>query len=363
MKKLLKTSITLFAAVSILGATGSLSAQTKVSEEGESVTLQLVHQGRVTDCAATPSVSWCVSEVWIERLREKSHGRLNITMTSLPELGLAGPDVLRLVGDGTLQMAEVYSGYIAGDVPFVDINNLWGLYPSLEVQLETMDAVADEIAAEVAKQNGTIVSYSYYPPNYLYTSRKINGVADFKGLKTRSHSTVLSDMLSGIGADGQFIAFAEVYSALERGVVEGAIASVDGALIAHWYEVTDYMVGPVVALAQTWITMNKDVFDGMPDDLRALLIEEGVWRDKENRMRLFRDLPKLVQLLKDKGMEESGWPDGAIPLMKDAAVNLILPAWVERTGGPDSDAVRVFNEKVAPILGVRVLADGSAEQF
>ena len=327
------------------------------------MTLQLVHQGRVTDCVGLASSSWCISEVWVERLREKSHGRLNITMTSLPELGLAGPDILRLVGDGTVQMAEVYSGYIAGDVPFVDINNLWGLYPSLEVQLETMDAVKDEIAAEVAKQNGTIVSYSYYPPNYLYTSRKINSVADFKGLKTRSHSTVLSDMLSGIGADGQFIAFAEVYSALERGVVDGAIASVDGALNAHWYEVTDYMVGPVMALAQTWITMNKDVFDGMPDDLRALLIEEGVWRDKENRMRLFRDLPKLVQLLKDKGMEESGWPDGAIPLMKDAAVNLILPQWVKRTGGPDSDAVRVFNEKVAPILGVRVLADGSAEQF
>ena len=345
----------------VLGVTAAQGES--VDPQGESVTLQLVHQGRVTDCVGLASSSWCISEVWVERLREKSHGRLNITMTSLPELGLAGPDILRLVGDGTVQMAEVYSGYIAGDVPFVDINNLWGLYPNLEVQLETMDAVKDEIAAEVAKQNGTIVSYSYYPPNYLYTSRKINSVADFKGLKTRSHSTVLSDMLSGIGADGQFIAFAEVYSALERGVVDGAIASVDGALNAHWYEVTDYMVGPVMALAQTWITMNKDVFDGMPDDLRALLIEEGVWRDKENRMRLFRDLPKLVQLLKDKGMEESGWPDGAIPLMKDAAVNLILPQWVKRTGGPDSDAVRVFNEKVAPILGVRVLADGSAEQF
>ena len=198
-------------------------------------------------------------------------------------------------------MAEVYSGYIAGDVPFVDINNLWGLYPSLEVQLETMDAVADEIAAEVAKQNGTIVSYSYYPPNYLYTSRKINGVADFKGLKTRSHSTVLSDMLSGIGADGQFIAFAEVYSALERGVVEGAIASVDGALIAHWYEVTDYMVGPVVALAQTWITMNKDVFDGMPDDLRALLIEEGVWRGQGKPDAVVQGPPKASPTAQGQG--------------------------------------------------------------
>ena len=45
------------------------------------------------------------------------------------------------------------------------------------------------------------------------------------------------------------------------------------------------------------------------------------------------------------------------------ALNTILPNWVERTGGPDSDAVNLYNEKVAPIVGVTINPDGSAKEL
>ena len=54
---------------------------------------------------------------------------------------------------------------------------------------------------------------------------------------------------------------------------------------------------------------------------------------------------------------------GAVAKLKDASVSLVLPGWVKRTGGADSEAVKVFNENLADILGVRVLADGSIEKF
>ena len=46
-----------------------------------------------------------------------------------------------------------------------------------------------------------------------------------------------------------------------------------------------------------------------------------------------------------------------------AGRNNVLPKWVERTGGPNSEAVRIYNEKAAPIIGVRVGADGLAEDI
>jgi hypothetical protein len=45
-------------------------------------------------------------------------------LTSYPELGISSPDTLRLMGDGTLELTELYSGYIGGDLPFADMNNL-----------------------------------------------------------------------------------------------------------------------------------------------------------------------------------------------------------------------------------------------
>ena len=46
-----------------------------------------------------------------------------------------------------------------------------------------------------------------------------------------------------------------------------------------------------------------------------------------------------------------------------AGRNNVLPKWVERTGGPNSEAVQIYNAKVAPLLGVRVGADRLAEDL
>ena len=110
-------------------------------------------------------------------------------------------------------------------------------------------------------------------------------------------------------------------------------------------------------------TINQDLFESMDDGLQALILAEGIHREKQVIIGVFRDTPKFAQALKDKGMVERPWPAGAVAKLKDASVSLVLPGWVKRTGGADSEAVKVFNENLADILGVRVLADGSIERF
>ena len=38
----------------------------------------------------------------------------------------------------------------------------------------------------------------------------------------------------------------------------------------------------------------------------------------------------------------------------------VMPGWVERAGGPDSEAVKLFNEKVSPVVGDKINDDGTA---
>ncbi len=39
-----------------------------------------------------------------------------------------------------------------------------------------------------------------------------------------------------------------------------------------------------------------------------------------------------------------------------------MPRWVERAGGADSEAVRIFNEKVSLVVGVKINDDGTASK-
>ncbi len=81
----------------------------------------------------------------------------------------------------------------------MDISNLWGLYPTVDSQFGVIDVIQPEMAEITAQNGGVQLFYSFADDNFFFSRRPIHGVEDFEGLETRSHSTVLSDLLAGLG--------------------------------------------------------------------------------------------------------------------------------------------------------------------
>ena len=48
--------------------------------------------------------------------------------------------------------------------------------------------------------------------------------------------------------------------------------------------------------------------------------------------------------------------------LREIALDSIIPNWVSRVGGADTEAVRLFNEIATPLLGVKINPDGSASE-
>ncbi|MAF37388.1 MAG: hypothetical protein CL696_00630 [Chloroflexi bacterium] len=298
----------------------------------------------------------------VERISERTNGQVTIEISSFPELGLAGPDTLRLVEDGTLGMVEIYSGYIGGDLPIVDVANLWGVIGEIDTNWKTIEAVQGPIHKIIEERsNGVVLAESYYGNNYYYTNKKITTPADLEGLKIRSHSTVLGDLIDGMGGDAQFVAFSEVYTALERGILDGAVTCGPCGAGLRWFEVSDYLNGPIISIGVTYITVNKDRWDAIPADLQAIMKEEAMAHQKENR-RVMEDVwdPAGITNNVDGGMEFVPFSQELKDALKQASIDSVIPNWVDRNGGADSEAAKMFNEHVGPIVGVKINADGSA---
>jgi len=298
-------------------------------------------------------------------VEERSNGRITVEISSFPELGLAGPDTLRLVDDGTLGMAEIYSGYVGGDLPIIDVGNLWGLAPDDEAHLEVTDALYDDMKRIFKEESAGVVIYRHFYSNqYFWSKEPLVGLADYKGKKIRQHSTVLGDMLSGLGADGQFVAFAEVYTSLERGILDAGITASDAGFGQRWYEVVDYLVGPIVgSIGISYITINGDRWNELPADLQAIVMEEGQKNEAKNMdLLLNKWREEGEQMNSDAGMQVNDFTPEVKAKLREIALEIIIPNWVERLGGPDTEGVRLFNEKVSPIVGVRINPDGSASE-
>ena len=99
-------------------------------------------------------------------LLERTNGKLEFVISSFPELGIAGPDALNLVNNGTLDAATIHGGYVAWDIPAIEIQNLWGIYSSREQEFEAIQAIIKDIEDLVlAETSGVIMNHNWYAGN------------------------------------------------------------------------------------------------------------------------------------------------------------------------------------------------------
>ena len=335
-----------------------LTDPTPLTSEGEEIVLQHT-------CVNRALVFCQIVDSYLgPNLLERTNGQLTIQSSSFPEIGIAGPDSLRLVEDGVLDMASILGVYIAGEVPALEIQFLFGLYTSREDQYNATTALAPDLEKIVVDATGgktKLINFNWHSGDdiYLFTNRPLDTVENLKGLKTRSFGTAIGDWIIGMGGDAQFMAFTEVYTALERGVIDAGVTGGAAAWGQHWYEVTDYINGPLTSWPSSLNMINTDVWDRIPADLQKILIEEGAKTELEalrtgsiqNELGLQKNI--------DSGMTYIEYPPEVRALSDKAILESVVPNWVERVGGPSAPIVDVFNKKIGTIVDLRVEPDGS----
>ena len=341
----------------------NLTNPTELTSSGESIDVQHVCINRsLLPCKI-------IEQYWAPNLEERTNGQLTITVSSFPELGLAGPDTLQLVSDGTLGMANIYTGYVAGELPAIEVQSLWGIYPDWETMYYSLTDMHPQLEEMVARETGggIIVNHNWYSGNdqFFFSKKPLRTLADFEGLKTRSHAAALSDWIEGMGAEAQFVAFSEVYTALERGILDAGVTGSTPGYGQRWYEVSSYLNGPLKSLLSTNNVINADVWNQIPEDLQQILIEEGAKSELE-QLRL-TSIQNVTGVIKNTQVAQPPMelvefsPDLAAHSLNVAVKQHVIPGWLRRLGypGKGDEAVEMFNEHVGPYVGMSIGADGS----
>ena len=337
-----------------------LTDPTPLTSSGESYDIQHVCINRsLLPCKI-------IEQYWAPNLEARTNGLLTITVSSFPELGLAGHDTLQLVSDGTLAMANIYTGYVAGELPAIDVQSLWGIYSDWETIYYSLTDMHPQLEAMVAEETGgIIVNHNWYSGNdqFFFSKKALRTLDDFKRLRTRSYSFTLSDWIVGMGAEAMFIAFSEVYTALERGILDAGVTGSTPGYGQRWYEVTTYLNGPLKSLLSTNNVINSDVWNDIPADLQQILIEEGAKSELEQlRLTSIQNVTGVQKNLSaEPPMELVEFsPELADHSLNVAVIQHVIPGWLNRLHYPGAgeEAVAMFNEHVGPYVGLAIVADG-----
>jgi TRAP-type C4-dicarboxylate transport system substrate-binding protein len=156
------------------------------------------------------------------------------------------------------------------------------------------------------QENGAVLLTLFDIGSPVLSSRaRIIKPEDIAGKTIRTYSKGASELLQAVGASPVTMGVGDVYSALQRGAVEGALGGIQGAVGLKHYEVTKYVMVPnglFGTLVHAYV-MNKAKWDSMTPAERKLVQDVATEARNHSEDFMIESYGKFVQVFRDKGLE------------------------------------------------------------
>ena len=216
-----------------------------------------------------------IFEAFCERVGDMTGGRLQIEPLAVGSI-VAYNETLDAVGAGLLDAQHGGTGYFAGkDAAFALIGDLSGGYETPhQMQMWFEYGGGKELARELFAAYGLYyVGGVWWGVESIPSKKPIRTLEDFKGVKIRTPEGMGQEIFKLIGAAPVNIPGAEVYTALERGVVD---ASDWGTLGMNqdlgYHRIAPYPLYPGFhSMPMADVAVNMDRWNELPDDIKALV--------------------------------------------------------------------------------------------
>lgn len=215
------------------------------------------------------------ANIFGEGLDEASDGAMTIKQYPAAQLG-GEPDLLEKIRAGDIDFIISSTANAAAIMEESGVFSMHYLVPDRETaakvfQDEAVNEAYQELAAEKVKGAKPLTLFML-PLRNMYADFEVHSVADIKGKKVRVQATATEDKLFGAyGAQSVHMAFPELYSALQTGVVDAAENAVTYYGLNKHYEVAPIMSitehemnGQVIWTSQkTWDDMSEEQRDAV----------------------------------------------------------------------------------------------------
>ncbi len=214
---------------------------------------------------------------WADKVNAEGKGMVQLNFIGGPK-AIPTFEVGNAVKTGVVDMAMSTGAFYTNVMPEADALKL----AQISAQEQRKNGAYDYIN-EVWNKKANMVYLARmldYTPFHLYVNKKIDK-PDLTGLKIRV-TPVYRDFFQALGAQVVTTAPGEVYTALERGVVDGYGWPVSGIFDLNWHEKTKYRVDPGFYNAEVSVVMNLDAWNKLNDRQRQFLTKQAIALEAEN---------------------------------------------------------------------------------
>ena len=227
------------------------------------------------------------AQKFADLVEERSNGRIQILVLAEGELG-AESDVIAQMQYGGVDFARVSLSQLAEYIPqpylYEDSAHMW----------RVLDGTIGDDFLDIVSQN-ELIGLSWYDAgarNFYNSKKPITCLEDMQGMRIRvQESEVMADMIEALGASAIPIPYADVYSALEQGTVDGAennwpsYETMNHYEVAKYYTIDEHNRVPEMQICSkhTWSKLSEEDQQMILDCAKeSALYERKLWKERES---------------------------------------------------------------------------------
>lgn len=273
----------------------------KDSDNKETITIRFSHVSTPT------SLKGVATEKFAELVEEKTDGAVKVEVYPSSQLYGDNDELdaliagnVEMINPSVSKLVKLDQRWQYVDMPF--------LFQGTEHVYEFFESdLAKDLLESEQLQNSGIIGLALWAngfKNFSNDKHELASPEDFKGMKFRTQAgNVIEEQFKALGAGATTIPWGETYSALQQGVADGAEVTADLMSSANFHEVQDYLTLSEHGRLDLAVLVNKEFWEGLPNDVRDQVNEALVEATEYERELALEFNDDSIKKLKDGGME------------------------------------------------------------
>jgi TRAP-type C4-dicarboxylate transport system substrate-binding protein len=241
---------------------------------------------------AASAVHQDLYQAWARSVEEASGGELRVQLFPSGTLAKA-ESIYEATANGIADVGSTVQGYTAGRFPLSQVVELPGVAPTAETGACVLQTLYDEGHLDQEYADSRPLFMFTTGPGFLHTKETVvETPEDLQGLRIRRPTALVGDMLTDMGAIPVGMPAPDIYTAMQRGVIDGVSLPWEGVntfrlneLTSQHTQVPFYSLGLIV-------TMNQRAYDRLSPGQQAVIDEHSGMAWAENAGEVFGRLDR-----------------------------------------------------------------------
>lgn len=281
-----------------------------------------------------------VFSVWAQELEKRTSGRLKIIVYAGETLGKQA-EQYDLLLKGAAHLITLVGPQYPGRFPLTDVFNLPFLIPPdgpNSPGKAIRDMVYEKYLNPIHFKDVKVLWKSRFQPNVLHMAKKpVRTMKDIKGqIIGIPGGKILASYLKLLGASPELSPSPEVYTNLEKGIINGQILPFETQLGLRLSEVAKFVTMTNQGSASLCIAMRKQTWEGLPPDIQKIILDTNPWAEELIAKVNITTFERILNMSKRAGVE-------IIELSPDEKAR-----WIETTKVVEKEWVAEMDAKGLP---------------